>query len=251
MAATANITPNDGPPRDDDVRRWVKAEQARRQTRKAAIPAALAGLLLLGLALPRFVGEVALWPARGRILDIQTGLPPAENSALAAAAASIETFGSLTSDGRLVADGGLLLMHQAAATSDPAERTRLLHRAVVLTERGLQSTPAHPVGWSRLAALHVALGDPAAAARALRLSLLSGPIVPQIMASRLQQGLGLLPHLDEDGQRLLARQVRLLHTIQPERLAALRSGPEGEGEAFIHRSLADADQESRSPLGKD
>lgn len=236
MAGTANITPSDEPSADGDVGQWVKAEQQRRQARRIAIPAAILGLALLAMAVPRFAGELMLWPARAQIAAIQMGQETAPADELAAAIASIEQMGGWTGDSRLVADGGLLLMRQAAVTADPAARLALLHRAVNLTEEGLRRGPAHPVAWTRLAALRVALGQPDKAAAALRLSLLSGPLVPQITASRLAQGLALLPALDPDTQGLLARQVRLLQGTHPEQLAALKT--DAAASNFIQQALS-------------
>lgn len=221
MAATANTIPSDPPPTDPV--RWVRAHQARRQTRWMAVPAGILALVLLAMAIPRFVGEMIVWPARIRIADIQASLDVAQPDDLAADIALVEAGGSWTGDGRLIADGGLMLMRQAAMTDDPAERLALLHRAVAMTQEGLRRAPAHPVAWTRLSALRVSLGDPQGATQALRLSLLAGLTVPQITASRLAQGLALLPYMDQETRALLARQVRLLVTTQPERLEALKT----------------------------
>lgn len=244
MAGTANITPSDGSPAGEDVRQWARTERARRQARRMAVPVGLLSLVLLVMAAPRFVGEMMLWPTRTMIADIQTGRQtdrdagPAGDLAhdLIAGAAAIEERGGWAGDNRLIADGGLLLMRQAAMTADPAARADLLRRAVRLTEQGLRRAPAHPVAWTRLAALHVALGQPEKAAMALRLSLLSGPLIPQITASRLAQGLALLPYLDKDTRGLLARQARLLQAAQPEQLVALKT--DAAGIDFIRRALS-------------
>lgn len=239
MAGTANITPSDGPPAGSaggNVQKWVKAEQDRRQARRMAVPAVILGLGLLAMAVPRFAGELMVWPARTGIINIQTGQETDGADELAAAIAAIGGKGDWTGDSRLVADGGLLLMHQAAMTTDPVARLDLLQQAVTLTEKGLRRGPAHPVAWTRLAALRTALGQPDKAAAAFRLSLLSGPLVPQITASRLAQGLSLLPYLDQDTQGLLARQVRLLQAARPEQLAALKT--DAAARDFIQRSLS-------------
>lgn len=235
MGGTASIIPNDVPPPGGSVTAWVKAEQARRQAKWMAWPAFVVGLCIIALAAPRFVSEIILLPARTRIVDIQAGKEAGEPGELAGMAAAMETAGDWTGDGRLIADGGLLLMRQAALTTDQAERPLLLRRALALTEAGLRRSPAHPVGWTRLAALRIALGEPEKAAQALRLSLLTGPVVPQIAASRLTQGLALLPYLDSDTRQLLARQVRFLHASQPQQLETLATNPAAA--QFIQQAL--------------
>ncbi|MQP68445.1 hypothetical protein GE253_24300 [Niveispirillum sp. SYP-B3756] len=200
-----------------------------------AWPAFVVGLCIIALAAPRFVSEIILLSARTRIVDIQSGKEAGEPGELAGMAAAIETAGDWTGDGRLIADGGLLLMRQAALTTNQAERLLLLRRALALTETGLRRSPAHPVGWTRLVALRFALGEPEKAAQALRLSLLTGPVVPQITASRLTQGLTLLPYLDPDTRQLLARQVRFLHSSQPQQLETLATTPAAA--QFIQQAL--------------
>lgn len=201
----------------------------------AVLPAML-GLGLVLMAAPRFGGEMMLWPARSQITAIQSGQSPGSADDLAAAAALIEEAGSWTADHRLIANGGLLLMRQAVVTTDPVARSTLLRRAVALTEEGLRRTPAQPVAWTRLAALRLALGEPEKAGKAMRLSLLSGPLMPQITAPRLAQGLALLPYLDKDTKELLARQVRLLQATQPAQLNALKA--DAGISAFIENTLA-------------
>ncbi len=235
MGATASTTPSDALPPGSSVKDWVKATQARRQAKAMAWFAGAAGLCILALATPRFVSETILLTARGHITDIQAGKGAGEPGDLASMAAAIEAVGDWTGDGRLVADGGLLLMRQAAATKDHAERVLLLRRAIALTESGLRRSPAHPVAWTRLAALRAALNEPEKAAQALRLSLLTGPIIPQITASRLAQGVALLPHMDRDTRQLLARQVRLLQTSQPQELETLAANPTAA--PFIQQAL--------------
>lgn len=235
MGATANTTQSKTLPAGESVADWVRAEQARRQSRRAALLAGAVALGIVTLAAPRVVSEALVLSSRERIIDIQSGQETGSQVDLAERATTVETVGSWSGDGRLVTDGALLLMRQAAVTRDLTERKLLLQRAIALTEDGLRRSPAHPVGWTRLAALRVAMGEQDKAAQAFRLSLLTGPVVPQITASRIAQGLALLPHLNVDTRQLLARQVRLLEATQSKDLQALATSPEAA--LFIQHAL--------------
>lgn len=236
MGATTNTTRNRTQSAGKSAADWVKAEKARRQSRWVALLAGMVALGIITLAAPRVVSEALVLSARQRIIDIQAGLATELPADLAQSATAVEAFARWSGDGRLVTDGGLLLMRQAAAATDPAERNLLLRRAITLTEEGLRRSPAHPVGWSRLAALRVAMGEPDKAAQAFRLSLLTGPVVPQITAPRAAQGLALLGHLNVDTRQLLARQIRLLQATQPQDLPALATTPDAA--LFILQALA-------------
>jgi hypothetical protein len=241
MHSMGNTTPSDGAiPADNPVSAndWVDAVRARQRSRRIAPLAGLLSLIILGLALPRLVGEVMVLEARQVVLDLRTDLDSAgEPARLLDAAAAIEAAGSLTGDGRLVADQGLLLMQTAVRAADAETRRRLLLAAASASETGLRLAPAYPAAWTRLAFIRRELGDPAAAATALRMSMLTGAVMPQVMTSRLALGLELRPWFDPEGLRLLARQVRLVQEIRPDSLAGLSRSPTTD--AFITATLRD------------
>lgn len=216
---------------------WVRDMRTRRQSRWVALLAGGTGLVLLCLALPRLIGETIVLDARQHVLALRTD-PAAtgDRAALLSSAALINQTGPLTGDGRLLADGGLLLLRAALLETDMAERQRLLRMAAAASEAGLRQTPAYPAAWTRLAFIRRELGEPVAAAAALRLSLLTGAVMPQVMADRLGLGLELLPYLDPEGVALLQRQIRLVHDIRPESLPALyQRSPFAQ--AFIEATL--------------
>ncbi|OYQ37173.1 hypothetical protein CHU95_02160 [Niveispirillum lacus] len=216
---------------------WVRDMRRRRQSRWIALLAGGTGLVLLCLALPRLAGEGLVVEARQHILALRTD-PAATGgmTALLSSAAVIDQAGPLTSDGRLVADGGLLLLRAALLQTDAAQRQQLLRRAAAASEAGLRQTPAYPAAWTRLAFIRRELGEPMAAAAALRMSLLTGAVMPQVMVDRLGLGLDLLPYLDPEGVALLQRQIRLIKDIQPDSLPglAVRSA---FAQAFIEATL--------------
>jgi hypothetical protein len=89
------------------------------------------------------------------------------------------------------------------------------------TEDALARSPVLPELWARLAWLRTVEGDPAGAARALRLSLLSGQVVPAMTVSRLQLGLELHPHMDAETRNLLDQQLRLGWLTVPDNMRAM------------------------------
>lgn len=177
-------------------------------------------LLLLALALPRLTGELNVMGARA-IVALALENRPEKQQTLSAqtyakAAAAIDRFGPLTGDARLVANRGLLLLRQGAMEAGSAPL--LWQQAGAATMQGLALNPGNTDAWARLAYLRLQMGDNPGAAQALRLSLLTAPVSPQIMPSRLRLGLALLDSLDEEQRALLSRQVRLLWVIQPSTL---------------------------------
>lgn len=225
------------PPSPSSATDWVRDMRTRRQGRWIALLAGGTGLVLLCLALPRLAGEAMVVEARQHVLALRTD-PAATGgtAALLSSASAIDRAGPLTGDGRLIADGGLLLLRAALLATDAAERQRLLRAAAAASEAGLREGPVHPAAWTRLAFIRRELGEPAAAAAALRLSMLTGAVMPQVMADRLALGLDLLPYLDPEGLALLQRQIRLVNGIRPESLPALaRRSPFAQ--AFITVTL--------------
>lgn len=206
----------------------------------AAVVAVALGGALVWLGAPRLLAAIVSLDARAVIWDARSGSPPPPDR-LASAAADLGAAQRWAEDGEAMGDRGFLLVQQARATPPGPERAVLLDQAVRATEAGLAAAPAQPSAWARLAWLHVARGDRAAALPALRLSLLTGPVAPALMASRLELGLDLLSLMDPDTRGLLRRQVRLLWVVSPETVAAMSQKP-GTG-GFIRDALDDLSEE--------
>lgn len=206
----------------------------------AALVAVALGAGLAGLGLPRLVASLGTTDARVVLWEARSGrMPTAER--LAGAADELDAAKRWTTDGEALGDLGYLLVQQAQGTQPGPERTALLDRAAAATAAGLAVAPAQPSLWARLAWLHTVRGDRASAVPALRMSLLTGPVAPALMASRLDLGLSLLPLMDTDTQALLRRQVRLLWVVSPDKVATLAQRATTGG--FIRDALADLSDE--------
>lgn len=198
------------------------------------------GAALVWLGVPRLIAALETLDARAVIRDARAGHPPPPDR-LAAAAADLDAAQRWVEDGETMSDRGFLLVQQARALPPGPERAAVLDRATRATEAGLAAAPAQPSAWARLAWLHVTRGDVVAAIPALRLSLLTGPVAPALMASRLELGLELLSAMDADTRNLLRRQVRLLWIVSPETVAALSRKPDTGG--FVLDALNDLSEE--------
>lgn len=192
------------------------------------------GASLVALGLPRLFAALQSLDARAVLWDARAGhMPPPDR--LAAAASDLDAAQRWAADAEAVSDRGFLLIQQAQATPPGPARTALLDGAAAATEAGLAAAPAQPSAWARLAWLRVVRGDRTAAVPALRLSLLTGPVAPTLMASRLQLGLDLLPLVDPDTRALLRRQVRLLWIVSPDTVAAMAQDTTTGG--FVRNAL--------------
>lgn len=100
-----------------------------------------------------------------------------------------------------------------AAAGDPS--------AMAVQAAALAAAPGDPNGWLRLARERFTAGDKAGAGQALRLSFLSGAVVPGIMLPRLRLGLDLHAALDTETQQIMARQIRLVWMLEPSAIPPL------------------------------
>ncbi|WPZ37232.1 hypothetical protein T8K17_25455 (plasmid) [Thalassobaculum sp. OXR-137] len=136
-------------------------------------------------------------------------------------------------------DRGFALLRQAELMTVGPYRDEIVAEATAATERSLASAPGNPAAWARLAYLYALDDRRDAAARAIRMSFLSGPIVPVMQASRLSLGLRLLPHLDQQTVEMLRRQVRFTWLATPDALVPIADDPRFG--PFVRRSLSELD----------
>lgn len=179
--------------------------------------AVLAGIGLLALGVPRLLSGMVT-------LDVRSADEPAAIRALDQATA-------------LVADGEMMV-EQAVLEQ---RLGRPIPETIALLQSGLAQSPANPKGWALLAGLLSTSGDQAAAVRALRLSYLSGPVVPDLMAGRLTLAMALLDSMDAETKGLTARQVRLAWKIDPQPIIELMQRPALT--AFLTEALGEQDQD--------
>jgi hypothetical protein len=200
------------------------------------LPALAAGLLLIGLAAPRFVAASLSLTARNPLWDAGRGKKPTD-AALDRAASDIAHAQSWVPNGGQETDRSILLAMRAVRAGSAADRTRLLRSSEAAAIAGLALSPAQPSGWARLAWLRARLGNPAGAATALRLSLETGSVMPPITVDRLALGLSLLPHMDAATKAALAREVRQAWIMAPAAVNRLARNPANA--VFIRDALAD------------
>jgi hypothetical protein len=87
---------------------------------------------------------------------------------------------------------------------------------------GLAAAPADPRGWYELARLeHTASGATPTMAKALRLSVLTGPREPDLVLPRLELALPELAVFEGDDRALVREQIRLAWAEFPRGLALL------------------------------
>lgn len=241
MADTATTTESRPEGRGSDLPSHHRARTARPSHSGPAVVAGLAGLVLLGLSAPSLLSGVLTLDARSVLWDVYAGETISADR-LTAAAADLAAGLRWTPDGELQGDRSLVLLRAAEAAKTAAERRELLEQATASAMAALASAPGQPGLWARLAYLRLLQGEPAAAAAALRLSMLSGAFVPAMMASRIELGLRLLPALDPETVELLRRQIRLFWLVEPNRVAELSERPEaGDIVREALNGLTDAD----------
>lgn len=207
-------------------------------SRAQALAVAVLGVGLLVMALPMTLSGIAGDLTRDVLRRSYAAAPvPAEQLREAARLLALATrFGG---GGQAAADQGRVIMLEALARHpvDP-ERIAGLTRAEQITAQSLSLSPAQPGTWLRLAILRQARGDVPGTVAALEMSIMTGPVTPAIMMTRLELGLGLLGALDADGVNQLRRQVRLAATILPDQVQALRLSPHA---AFVNQALSATD----------
>ncbi|WP_156926982.1 hypothetical protein [Azospirillum halopraeferens] len=222
------ITPSEGKP----VRRTVAFG--------AAVVGAGLGAMVLAMGVPRLIAGLHAAQAGDVLWAVESGTPVDADS-LAAAIEALEAADRLEPAAERRVATAFLLTRLAEATEPGPEREALYVRAAATTEAAVAIGPVQPHGWAMLAVLRERAGNPAGAADALRVSMLSGAIEPAIMLWRLNTGLRLLPYMDDDTVALLRRQVRLTWVLSPDRVAALPA--EGVAGTLIRRALDDLSEE--------
>lgn len=221
-----------------------EARTPHRQTshRSPAVVAFAAGCLLLAFGAPRLVAAVLTLDARTVIWDVYAGDGTATGtgaevgeSRLIGAADDIAKAGRWVTDGELEGDRSLLLLRAAQSAVNDGERDARLAESLAVAQAALAAAPGQPGVWLRVSHLQEQRANPAAAAAALRMSLLSGSFVPEIMAFRIELGMRLLPVADRDTADLMRRQIRLMWLVDPDFVAKLAARP-GYGN-FVQQAL--------------
>ena len=186
----------------------------------AALVAASLAVMLLWLALPRLAAALLAVPGQAVVHDLLAGQQPPVAD-LENAARALATARAWAADGGYDLDRGLVLLRHSQQAATLAEAARLKAASRAATVRGLAEAPVQPSAWLRLANLRQQDGDAIGAGRALRLSLLTGPMVPAILPDRLRLAFALWPMLDDDTRALVPHQIRLAWVLAPAFLSSL------------------------------
>lgn len=203
-----------------------KVPKERQKSQLVAIFVATGlGITLISLAAPRFVASLLVLAS-----------PPVADAAEAGQydTSALDWAQSLVNE---TTSAGMRAQafHTTLARSRVTDigRSEALGRAMTATEELLRISPAQPAAWLQLASLRDIAGDRVGAAAALRLSILSGPFVPELMASRLMLAGRLLDDLGPETLPLAYRQVRLVQAHLPEHYASLSQHSEMTNLLFL------------------
>lgn len=184
----------------------------------------LAGVALIALAGPRFVGGLPLSdpdPVMRAMAERET---VDERRLNEAARRRLRSLNIVTS-GRTAYELGLIRLHLARhAQTDEVLRQQTLAEATGDTRLGILANPAQSFAWVQLVQLTMLRGDDSgmrAAASYYPLAVRTGPETPELVAPRVELGLVLWPRLDESGRQRARQQMRLLAHAEPDRLALI------------------------------
>ncbi len=118
---------------------------------------------------------------------------------------------------------GLSFMHYLYAIDDNSPslaRRPAFEKSLDAAVEVLKRAPAKPLVWLRLTRIHALLEHPPEQVlRALKMSILMGPVEPTLLLSRLQIGYYYMPMMDDDGLLLLRDQTLLTWKLQPREMA--------------------------------
>ncbi len=198
---------------------WLDADTRRRL---AVVPAALAAVILIGLALPRVIGVLVSSSAEPVLRKLQEQ-QPVDPDQLRTLIEAQESAAFWLADGRVLTDLGLgaLLLSESAPKGDP-EAARALQQAIVALEEGVARAPANPYAWSRLAyARAMAEGWSPRAVAALRLALITAPYEPRLLWARLRMTMLAWMQLSSDDREVVLQQVRWAWQSNPGELVRM------------------------------
>lgn len=209
-----------------------------RSARLTALGIGVAGLgLCLAGAVRLAAALIALGP-QGVVDRVYSGMGPSVTAAeMIGAADKIALSSTFVANAELQAARSQLLLRAAS----PSDRTELWRQARLNAEQVLKTAPSQPSLWLALAHIRRAEGDDAGAVAALRLSMLSGPFVPELMVNRTALGLLHLSSMDPDTRNVFRRQVRLTWLVSAPYVAALRD--QARYKALVDDALRDLSDE--------
>lgn len=191
------------------------ASGARRRRRAGAgVLSTLLGMVLLVLAGPRLSAEVALLLAERPLREAEAGRPVAPE--LRRAAEMMEFAAAHGTMARTYDSAGRAWL-SLAGTADRGA----LDRAARSLTAGLALAPGDSRSWLRLAYVEHRRNRLLEAARAWRLSVVTGVFDPELMFQREESGLALWPYMDLDARDAFGRQIAVHWAWGPSGLSEL------------------------------
>lgn len=140
-------------------------------------------------------------------------------SVLAGQDSSPKTANRWFEDPQALIEAGTVELDSALRFQPP--RRLQAERASIDLVSGLSRAPANVRAWAQLARARFALGDPAGALAAWRMSIRSGRFDPSLNLWRAEMGLSLWLILDADDRTKLADEIRFAALTDLNSLAAL------------------------------
>ncbi len=188
----------------------------------AAACALVAGVLLIGLAAPRAVGDVAALPARPVIAALRAGQTVDPRHLAIAADAQRAALG-WRDDGRDRTALGLLHYYQARALGFDGDEARALFDEAIDDHRaGLARAPGKAHAWTRLAQLTLLRDGPTPALGPLLLRAIeAAPYDRRLAFRRIELAMIAWRKLDEETRAAVRRQIRFAARVSQRRLDAL------------------------------
>jgi hypothetical protein len=189
-----------------------------------------AGMLLVGLALPRAVAGIVLLPVAETLRAIQFQ-EPVEPERLRRLVERQHRALAWAPRGRGWTDLALaqLLLSEAPGVA-PEAHGQLVWAGIDSLRGGLASAPANPFAWTRLALAETKIAGPSTgAARALAMALGTAPYEPRLIFVRLELGFTLWSRLAPEHRARVLEQVRFAWRDDPERLVELALAKDAAG----------------------
>lgn len=186
---------------------------------------AAAGVLLLALAVPRFMAAAISAPYDQSLRDMaeaETAGAVSPAAVKAAAASRVRSLRWLDSP-RAWTDLGALQLDQAEMAGFATARGReLADRSLDSHRRGLALDPAQPYAWLRLAhAEFVHNGVTPALNPTLQMSVRTAPYEPRLVLQRLDLAFTAWPMLDKTSRALMNEQIMIAARFYEKKLALL------------------------------
>ncbi len=200
----------------------------------------LAGVLVLGLAVPRTIAAFQLLPA-GPVLDgVRSGKAVSGESLRAVISSQEDALGWLSS-ARIQEDLGIAHLELAKRQGYGGSETgrRHLSDGLRALKAGLSLSPADPYAWARLAFIRIKNGGSATGVkRALLLSFLTGPYEKRLAISRIQYAILLWGRLSADERSLVLDQISWAERTGKRRALVAMAKRDSKADAIIFLAVA-------------